>query len=131
MIMNGSRRFVATALLGLICFASSSMAADLRDAEAALAAGRHADAIPILKPLAEAGDRDAQTLLGGLQIAGIGGPQDTRSAFDLFTRASEQGQPFAQYNLGLMYARGMPERPILARLPPGIGSRQARALSSP
>ena len=106
MTMNVSRRLGAAALLALICFTPPSMAADLKDAEAALAAGRHADAIPILKPLAEAGDRDAQTLLGGRQIAGIGGPQDLRSAFDLFARAAEQGQPYAQYNLGLMYARG-------------------------
>lgn len=50
--MSASRLLGAAMFLALLSFAPPSFAADLKDAEAALAAGRHADALPILKPLA-------------------------------------------------------------------------------
>jgi uncharacterized protein len=73
---------------------------------AALARGDHAEAARLVRPAAEAGDRDAQTLLGGLHLVGQGVERDLALAAAWFRKAADQGQPFAQYNLGLMTFRG-------------------------
>jgi hypothetical protein len=38
---------------------------------------------------------------------GESAPQDYAKAFDLWTKAAEQGYALAEYNLGLMYANGV------------------------
>jgi len=101
---------IRTILLALVLagFATTgaSVAATVKDAEAAMAGGRHADAVSILKPLAASGDADAQTLMGGILLAGLGVPRDTVAAHDMLILAAKQGQPFAQYNLAVMYHHG-------------------------
>ncbi len=37
---------------------------------------------------------------------GLGGPQDSRLALDLYTKAAKAGNPLAEHNLGNMYMRG-------------------------
>ena len=61
-----------------------------------------AQALADLRASAEAGDPEAQFILGGLYLTGGGVPPD----------AAEQGHARAQYNLGAMYAegRGVPPR---------------------
>lgn len=104
--MHLKRYFFSFLLVAVLVLPTRSIAETLSDAENAIEAGRHAEALPILRRLADSGDRDAQTYLGGLFVAGLGTPRDFTSAAVLFTKAAEQGQPFAQYNLGLMHARG-------------------------
>ena len=68
--MTGARFFFAVLFVLLTALASPATAATVKDAETAMAAGQHAAAVAMLRPLAEAGDADAQTLLGGLKGVG-------------------------------------------------------------
>ena len=58
------------------------------------------------RPLAEAGDAEAQTALGGLYLAGTGVALDPAEAARWYRLAAEQGDPVAQLNLGDLYSRG-------------------------
>lgn len=80
------------------------------DFEAGLAAFYRFDYNTALKewrPLAEAGDPDAQYQLGIMYYRGEGVMQDYREAADWYQGAAEQGDTEAQLNLGLMYAQGL------------------------
>ena len=70
----------------------------ISDAKAAAARGDFESAIAVLRPLADAGNRDAQYELGFLAMTEcelISG----REAFSLFTKAAEQGHAEAMYEL--------------------------------
>lgn len=58
------------------------------------------------RPLAESGDAEAQTALGGLYLTGTGVALDLAEAARWFQLAAEQGDPVAQLNLGDFYSRG-------------------------
>ena len=55
---------------------------------------------------AEAGDADAQFLLGARYINGMGVPKDSIKAVEWWQKAAAQGHADAQFLLGLMYADG-------------------------
>lgn len=55
---------------------------------------------------AEAGDPQAQYLIGAMYRAGEGTEQSDEAAADWYRRASEQGYARAQFNLGVMYQKG-------------------------
>jgi len=93
-------------LLAVLVALATPAAATVKEAEAAIAAGRHSDALATLAPLVAKGDRDAQTLTAGLLLSGLGATKDVARARELFTAAAQQGQPFAQYNLAVMYHHG-------------------------
>ena len=65
-----------------------------------------AQALADLRVSAEAGDAEAQFILGGMYVTGRGGPQDDAEAVAWYRRAAEQGHARAQYNLGAMYDQG-------------------------
>jgi hypothetical protein len=60
----------------------------------------------VVKPRAEAGDPQAQYLLGEAYSKGLGVSMDYREAAIWWTRAAEQGLPAAQYDLGRIYKHG-------------------------
>jgi TPR repeat protein len=93
-------------LLLTLLFAGSAAAGALDDGLAAYTAGDYQRAFDAWKPLAEAGDADAQYNIGLLYMNGQGVAKNSRFARQLFMAAAEQGQPDAQYNLGLMYYQG-------------------------
>ena len=66
-----------------------------------------AQALADLRANAEAGDAEAQRILGGMYVTGTGVPQDAAAAVAWYRRAAEQGDARAQYNLGAMYAAGV------------------------
>ena len=70
-----------------------------------------AQALADLRASAEAGDAEAQFILGGIYITGVGVPHDAAEAVAWYRRAAEQGHARAQYNLGGMYreGRGVPQ----------------------
>lgn len=78
-------------------FAAGLAAYDAGDYEAAVAAWR---------PLAEAGDSDAQVALAGLFQDGLGVERSLDQAIEWYRRSAEAGHPVAQLNLGDIYARG-------------------------
>ena len=65
-----------------------------------------AQALADLRASAEAGAPEAQFILGGLYLTGVGVPPDAAEAVAWYRRAAEQGHARAQYNLGAMYAEG-------------------------
>ncbi|WML90718.1 hypothetical protein RCF98_17350 [Thiothrix lacustris] len=61
----------------------------------------------VLRQSAEAGDKQAQLMLGTMYEDGLGGlPSDLRDAAYWYEQAAKQGYPKAQYNLGLLYEDG-------------------------
>ena len=66
-----------------------------------------AQALADLRASAEAGDAEAQFILGGMYVTGVGVPQDAAEAVAWYRRAAEQGSARAQYNLGVIYAEGV------------------------
>ncbi|HHI77394.1 MAG TPA: hypothetical protein ENJ94_09490 [Gammaproteobacteria bacterium] len=82
--------------------------AELDAAVEALQAGRHADALARLRPLAEAGNPRAAFYLSLVYQKGLGVPADPAQALQWLRRAAEAGDAFAQYNLGNHYLNAEP-----------------------
>lgn len=70
-------------------------------------AGDYAAAFEAWRPLAEAGDVEAQLALAGLYFDGQGVERDLPAALRWYRAAAEQGDAVAQLNLGDLYARGL------------------------
>ena len=73
-------------------------------------AGRFAEAYEMLLPAAQAGNADAEELIGVMYAMGLGRERDDRRAFDWYLRASLKGHPGAQSGIGWYYevGRGLP-----------------------
>lgn len=59
-----------------------------------------------LQRLAEAGDAEAQSALGGRYVEGKGVPADNAMAVFWFTKAAEQGRVVDQWNVAVAYENG-------------------------
>lgn len=81
--------------------------ADYEAGIAAARAGDYATAVREWRPLAEAGNRDAQFNLGLAYENGLGVPADARAAERWYRRAAEQEDRQAQAYLAEMYAKGL------------------------
>jgi uncharacterized protein len=64
------------------------------------------EAVKQFRPLAEAGDSEAQSHLGSLYYVGKGVEQNVDSSFDWYKKAADQGNVDAQYSIGNMYLLG-------------------------
>ena len=106
--MNTTFRNFAAALLLAGATISNTAAADpLEDGMEAYQEKDYLKAVQTWRPLAMAGDADAQYRLGVMYAEGKGvAPNDAESAL-WFERAAEQGNASAQYNLGASYAEGV------------------------
>ncbi|BCW93421.1 MAG: tetratricopeptide repeat protein [Acidobacteriota bacterium] len=78
----------------------------LDQAKAALSAGDYAKAASKLQPLAEAGDPEAQYLLGHMLDLGLGFEPDPRKALNWWLKAAEKDFPPALHRAGLAYLQG-------------------------
>ena len=65
-----------------------------------------AQALADLRASAEAGDAEAQFILGGMYVTGVGVPQDDVEAVAWYRRAAEQGRTAARN----LVRAGVPER---------------------
>ncbi len=67
-------------------------------------------AMEVLLPAAQAGNADAEELVGVLYASGLGVERDDVRAFEWYLRASMKGHPGAQSGVGWYYevGRGMP-----------------------
>jgi len=88
------------------CLSFSSMAGPTEDAKAAYGRGDYATAFRIWVGLAEQGNAEAQSKLGGMYLDGRGVTQDNVAATDWFRKAAEQGFAEAQCDLGFAYSQG-------------------------
>ena len=78
----------------------------LQQAEADWTAGRFDKAVARLRPLAEAGNAEAQYRLGLAHAQGRGVARDPLTALAWWHKAGIQGNPDAQYQLGEAYLAG-------------------------
>jgi len=81
-------------------------AEQVADADRAVATQRYPDAIAILKPLADAGNAQAQTRLGDAYAEGHGVERDLAAGERWYEKAALQGDTGAQLKLGAMFAKG-------------------------
>ncbi|MGH6880337.1 tetratricopeptide repeat protein [Hypericibacter sp.] len=110
--MQAIRQY-ATGMAALLAILALTVGAPMQPARAgmdeaaeALAHGDWAIAFREMKPLAEAGNPDAQYKLGWMYHRGDGIPVDYSSARFWFEKAAAQGQPDAELELGDLYAHG-------------------------
>ena len=66
----------------------------------------YAVALKEIRPLAQAGNADAQHLLGLMYYMGRGVPQDYKQALEWHRKAAQKGKADAQYVVGAMYYTG-------------------------
>ena len=95
---------------------TAALAQSLERAEATYYRGDYADAMRLMTPLAEGGDRQAQYLIGFMHERGQGVPKDYLEAAKWYGQAADLGHPFAQNNLGVLYkhGRGVTKDPVAA-----------------
>lgn len=74
--------------------------------EELLKRGDYAAAVPALLKLAQAGNVEAQRILGGIYLAKVS-PPNYLEGIKWTRKAAEGGDAAAQYNLGLAYLRGV------------------------
>jgi TPR repeat protein len=107
-----ARCFCALFFAGI--FAASAVAGPLEDGMVAYQEKDYLKAIQLWRPLAQAGNAEAQYRLGVMYAEGRGvAPNDAEAAL-WFERAAEQGEAMAQYNLGASYAEGSGVRKDMA-----------------
>lgn len=99
------RILFAGGFLALAVF-SDAAAGPLEDGVAAYQRHDYAEAMRLLRPLAEQGNANAQHNLGLIYDNGDGVPQDYAEARAWYLKASAQGFALSQNNLGFMYATG-------------------------
>ena len=91
-------------ILGAWCL--NARAATIADAEAALARGDYASAVPIYESLATAGETDAMVTLARLYQTGTGVQKNLPRAVELFTTAAKRDNSEAEFSLGNLYLMG-------------------------
>jgi TPR repeat protein len=94
------------ALCSAILFASVAHAGLWEDGYADYQRKDYAGAVAKWQIVADAGDREAQSLLGMMHLFGQGTPQSYPKAILWLRRAAAQGEPKAQFKLGTLYASG-------------------------
>ncbi|HBZ91716.1 MAG TPA: sel1 repeat family protein [Gammaproteobacteria bacterium] len=69
------------------------------------------EAMQLLRPAANAGNADAEELIGALDAMGLGVERDDRRAFEWYLRSAMKGHAGAQSGIGWYYevGRGLPE----------------------
>lgn len=77
-----------------------------KTAQQAFEAGDYATAYNLFRPMAEAGDREAQNYLGVHYYLGLGVQRNWRQALQWYEKAAKEGEPGAQLNCGLMFQNG-------------------------
>ena len=90
--------------------AASAQSPALQDAQSALDRKDYASALRTVRPLAQAGDPAAQTLLGGMYVFGYGVSKSYAEAVNWYRKSAAQGFAEAQYQLGtaLLLGQGTP-----------------------
>ena len=104
---RSSTHFMRLFALCLLLASHTSLASPLDEGVAAFNAGNYQQAFELWKPLAEAGNANAQYNIGLLFLNGLGLERNAVYARELFLAAAHQGLADAQYNLGLIFFEGI------------------------
>ena len=98
-------RIRCAALAGL--FFSAVALADVEAGRQLMESGKFTEAREVLLPMANAGNADAEELIGVMYAMGLGVEQDRRRAFEWYMRASLKGHAGAQSGIAWYYETGM------------------------
>jgi len=103
-----ANKYLAKNLLitGLLFLSFDACAKELDDAVDAMRAGDFAEAYCIMRPLAEAGDADAQYNIGWMYLNGYGLRTNDNLALQWWEKASAQGNSDASLSIGMLYSLG-------------------------
>ena len=93
-------------LLGLITLPLLALAGPLEDGQKAYQRGQYKRAVEIFRPLAEQNNAPAQLRLGMMYYHGQGVPEDEKTALQWLSKAAEQGQRDAMFEIGNLYLVG-------------------------
>ena len=102
--MNGILRLWVA---GFLVLAVAAAHADYDSGKKAYDAGNYAAAMREWRPLAEAGDADAQWGMGLIHRFGRGVAVDEEEAVKWYARSARQGHMYAQHALGVMFDFGL------------------------
>lgn len=97
---------ITAVFLVLMSMAVSPVAADMKVARDAFQAGKFVDAMGGLVPAANAGNAEAEFLMGTIFTIGLGHDPNPERGFDLFYRAASKGHPAAQMRVSYAYETG-------------------------
>ncbi len=97
---------------GLMAGTAGEAQADFAAGRAAFMAGEFETAYAALYPEAQAGDANAQEMIGIFYALGIGREVDYDAAFDWYMKASLQGHAGAQSGVGWYYEVGLGDVPV-------------------
>ena len=97
-----ARQLSAACAAAALLLGAGAALADVKKGVDAWHAGNYAAAVKEWRPLADAGDADAQFNIGQAYKLGRGVPADLRLARAWFEKAAHQGHSQAQANLGLI-----------------------------
>ena len=100
-------RLLITVMTFLLLGIGTAWAGPLENATAAYRRGDYANALKIIRGLAEQGNALGQANLGAMYANGQGVAQDYAEALKWFRLAAAQGDASAQNSLGFMYANGL------------------------
>jgi len=103
--MRVGRTHLLFCALALLLISLSPARADLEAGKRAYDQGDYATALKELRPMAEQGDTQAQTLLGIMYNRGRGVPFDVGQAMKWYKAAADQGNAEAQCYLGAIYLK--------------------------
>ncbi len=98
--------FAAAVTLGLTGACLAQTEEEVAAARLVYIEGDYATALEVLRPAAEAGNANAQNLMGDAYDTGSGVTLDPMLAREWWERAAAQDFDKAVYNLGLLYAEG-------------------------
>jgi uncharacterized protein len=93
-------------LLSFLVLPFFALAGPLEDGLKAYQGGQYKKAIDLLKPLAEQNNPRAQLRLGMMYYHGQGVTEDEKTALQWLTKAAEQGQRDAMFEIGNLYLVG-------------------------
>lgn len=98
-------KYLATIMLcGGLCLQSAL--ADVEKGRQLMEQSRFKEAMVEFLPAAQAGNADAEELIGVMYAMGLGVERDDRRAFEWYLRASMKGHPGAQSGVGWYYEVG-------------------------
>jgi TPR repeat protein len=100
------RKTLAVGFATVMFIGSPAFAAALEDGRDAYQKGDFAAALKLLRPLANAGNPEAQVFIGLSYEFGDGVTKNTAEAVKWYRQAAEKGSIDAAYNLGTIYEEG-------------------------
>ena len=100
------RNTLAIGFVSVMFFGTTAFAAALEDGRDAYQKGEYPAALKLLRPLADAGNPEAQVFIGMSYEFGDGVKKSTVEALKWYRQAAQKGSIDAAYNLGTIYEDG-------------------------